>query len=189
MMWKHAIACVSKHLTTKVADASLYPVLFRDYLVTLWPEIGSGVAGQAFIAALTICIAGLNYVGLSIVGWVVSWTHLFSPDEAVLVCRAHDFQLSSHALRLVRPSPLQAFSETVTLMKRFPQGLHKPVFYTMTKCRICPIPLRLHHCGRSSAGGTIEANGLPASSLHYLPEAWRRNKGSFQDQLYSNHVT
>ncbi|CAE7658745.1 unnamed protein product [Symbiodinium pilosum] len=53
-----------------VADASLYPVLFRDYLVTLWPEIGSGVAGQAFIAALTICIAGLNYVGLSIVGWV-----------------------------------------------------------------------------------------------------------------------
>ncbi|CAE7450722.1 RMV1 [Symbiodinium necroappetens] len=28
-----------------VADASLYPVLFLDYLVTVWPEIGSGIAG------------------------------------------------------------------------------------------------------------------------------------------------
>mmetsp|Transcript_69375 Transcript_69375/g.162432 ORF Transcript_69375/g.162432 Transcript_69375/m.162432 type:complete len:493 (+) Transcript_69375:89-1567(+) len=53
-----------------VADASLYPVLFRDYLVTVWPEIGSGVAGHIFIAMLTLAITALNYVGLSIVGWV-----------------------------------------------------------------------------------------------------------------------
>lgn len=53
-----------------VADASLYPVLFRDYLVTVWPEIGSGIAGNIFIAAITLAITALNYVGLSIVGWV-----------------------------------------------------------------------------------------------------------------------
>ncbi|CAE6969463.1 PUT1 [Symbiodinium sp. CCMP2592] len=53
-----------------VADASLYPVLFRDYLVTVWPEIGSGVAGHIFIAVPTLAITALNYVGLSIVGWV-----------------------------------------------------------------------------------------------------------------------
>ena len=56
--------------SVKVADASLYPVLFRDYLVTVWPEIGSGIAGNIFIAAITLAITALNYVGLSIVGWV-----------------------------------------------------------------------------------------------------------------------
>ena len=60
--------------SVKVADASLYPVLFRDYLVTVWPEIGSGVAGHIFIAMLTLAITALNYVGLSIVGWVVTQT-------------------------------------------------------------------------------------------------------------------
>ncbi|CAK9084184.1 unnamed protein product [Durusdinium trenchii] len=55
---------------SSVADAALYPVLFRQYLVQLWPNMSGGISGQIFVAAVTLLMGGLNFAGLSIVGWV-----------------------------------------------------------------------------------------------------------------------
>ncbi|CAK9083963.1 unnamed protein product, partial [Durusdinium trenchii] len=38
---------------SSVADAALYPVLFRQYLVQLWPNMSGGISGQIFVAAVT----------------------------------------------------------------------------------------------------------------------------------------
>eukprot|EP00434_Breviolum_minutum_P036309 symbB.v1.2.032167.t1/scaffold3815.1/size82879/2 len=55
---------------SSVADASLYPVLFRQYLEELWPQIFGGFYGQIFVVAVTLLMGVLNLAGLSIVGWV-----------------------------------------------------------------------------------------------------------------------
>ena len=55
---------------SSVADAALYPVLFRDYLNELWPQSMEGFSGQLFVAAVTLAILGLNLAGLTIVGCV-----------------------------------------------------------------------------------------------------------------------
>lgn len=55
---------------SSVADAALYPVLFRQYLEELWPQMSGGLYGQIFVLGVTLLMAALNYAGLSIVGWV-----------------------------------------------------------------------------------------------------------------------
>lgn len=64
---------------SSVADAALYPVLFRDYLAQLWPGSMQGLDGQLFVAAVTLAIFGLNMAGLTIVGFVAPRPFLWQP--------------------------------------------------------------------------------------------------------------
>ncbi|GLJ56143.1 hypothetical protein SUGI_1205190 [Cryptomeria japonica] len=50
-----------------VIDNTLYPVLFLDYLKSVFPEIGSGVPRIAASIVITLALTYLNYRGLTIV--------------------------------------------------------------------------------------------------------------------------
>ncbi|XP_057850764.1 probable polyamine transporter At1g31830 [Cryptomeria japonica] len=61
-----------------VIDNALYPVLFLDYLKSVFPVVGSGIPRIAAIIVITLALTYLNYRGLTIVGWASVCLGIFS---------------------------------------------------------------------------------------------------------------
>uniref|UniRef100_A0A0D6R3A9 Amino acid permease/ SLC12A domain-containing protein n=1 Tax=Araucaria cunninghamii TaxID=56994 RepID=A0A0D6R3A9_ARACU len=61
-----------------VIDNALYPVLFLEYLKSVFPEVGSGFPRIVAVIAITLALTYLNYRGLTIVGWASVCLGIFS---------------------------------------------------------------------------------------------------------------
>ncbi|KAK4252640.1 hypothetical protein QN277_014385 [Acacia crassicarpa] len=61
-----------------VIDNALYPVLFLDYIKSSIPALASGFPRIGAAWGLTIVLTFLNYLGLTIVGWVAIVLGVFS---------------------------------------------------------------------------------------------------------------
>ncbi|CAM9668231.1 unnamed protein product, partial [Phaeothamnion confervicola] len=72
-----------------VADNSLYPVLFLDYLLELLPDdhpLGAaGPARAAFLASVTLLLSYVSYRGLDVVGYTALAVCLFSLSPFVVM--------------------------------------------------------------------------------------------------------
>ena len=53
-----------------IIDNALYPALFLDYLKSAIPALGSGLPRILAVLALTVVLTYMNYMGLTIVGWL-----------------------------------------------------------------------------------------------------------------------
>ena len=53
-----------------VIDNALYPTLFLDYLKSSIPALGGGLPRILAVLALTVVLTYMNYMGLTIVGWL-----------------------------------------------------------------------------------------------------------------------